>query len=231
MFLLTLLIAVAGCLATSCVFSAQVVTFGDRTFLDCNAGADSGCDGRIPYQLFVTPYDEAITQLADGLEGPGDAYRLAVGWVYVTEQTLNGVDEKWLSPNEFLVDTPYYHDNPVPGEIAGDCEEQACALVSLIRAQNVPAEEVRVVLGEAGQADDVKGHAWVELWTGDGWLTLDPSSGPCWDDETESLIDRQGVPFGYYGAHTYPLTRINVYCNDIYYLETAGGSGNAPDWW
>ena len=190
----------------------------------------SGTGGRLSCQLYVTPDDATVKTTASRAGSIENAYKLAVGWAYVSDQRINGVTEEWMSPHDFLTKTPYYRNSPLPGKIAGDCEEQANTLASLIRALGVPAEGVRVVLGKASSVDDGKGHVWVELWDGRQWMALDPSSGPYWNDETERFVLRQGVPFDYFASHTYPL-RVLAYYNDIYYLDAVSGSGNAPDWW
>ena len=184
-----------------------------------------------PYQRYVAPDDQAIEVLTTRIDGTEDAYTLAVQWTYVSEQTLNHVADKWLKPHEFLANTPYFPSNPVKGEVVSDCEEQAYVLVSLLRAVGVRAEEVRVVLGEVDFEGTEMGHAWVELFTDNHWLTLDPSSGAYWDDEAGEIVNRPGHSFDYYLNHPYPVIEIWVYCNDIYYLDLRDNSGNAPDSW
>ena|SRR4030067_1192449 len=94
-----------------------------------------------------------------------------------------------------------------------------------------PPEEVMVVLGEVNFGVGESGHAWVELLTQGHWLALDPCWGNYWDDKTNRLIYRQGVPFDYYSGHTYPVLQIWAYYNDIYYLDPKIGAGNAPVTW
>ena len=184
-----------------------------------------------PYQRYVTPDDQAIEELIIQIDRAEDAYALAVKWTYVSEQTLNHVADKWLKPHELLANTPYFPSNPVKGEVVSDCEEQAYVLVSLLRAVGVRAEEVRVVLGEVDFGGTEIGHAWVELFTDNHWLTLDPSSGAYWDDEAGEIVNRPGYSFDYYLNHSYPVIEIWVYFNDIYYQDLRDNSGNAPDSW
>jgi hypothetical protein len=227
LFILIFAVTVSGILTVAFTHAARVCAPEYKwSFLPF-----SGIGNRIPYQLFVTPEDENVKETASALSNSEEAYELSVNWIYVTEQRLNGTDEKWLTPGEFLSATPDNPRNPVPGEIAGDCEEQACTLVSLLRAMGVPADEVRVVLGTTGRENDSRGHAWVELWHGADWLTLDPSCGPYWDNDREILIDIQGLPFDFYAECSYPVPDIDIYYNDIYYLDTGSGLGNAPEWW
>lgn len=183
------------------------------------------------YQLYVTPGDAAVTPLANQVDGTRDAYRTAVQWIWVSEQTLNGVPQKWLMPHEFLVDTPAYPGNPVRPKVVSDCEEQANTLVSLLRAEGIRAEDVRVVLGKVDFGGEKGGHAWVELMEDGEWLPLEPSSGPYWDDEEGRLVNRVGISFKYFSSHDYPQIEVWAYYNDIYYLDPRDGSGNAPVSW
>ena len=203
--------------------SSPISGINDR--VASNAGKAS------PYQRYVTPDDQAIEALTTRIDGAEDAYALAVQWTYVSEKTLNRVVDKWLKPHEFLANTPYFLTNPVKGEVVSDCEEQAYVLVSLLRAVGVQAEEVRVVMGKVDFDGTEMGHAWVELFTDNHWLTLDPSSGPYWDDEAGEIVHRPGHSFDYYLNHPYPVIEIWVYGNDIYYLDLRDNAGNAPDSW
>lgn len=204
-------------------YSYPIPTIKD--YVESNAGEE------FPFRLYVAPQDPAIEALAAQINGARDAYKVAVQWTYVSEQKLNHVADKWLTPKEFLTNTTHYPSNPVKGEEASDCEEQTHALVSLIRAEGIPPEEVRVVLGEIELGDVETGHAWVELLTNGYWLALDPSCGPYWDDKAGKLVHRRGVPFDYYASHSYPVLRVWTYYNDIYYLDPRDGSGNAPASW
>jgi len=192
---------------------------------------ESNPDEEFPFQSYVTPEDEAIEALAAQIKTARDAYKLAVRWTYVSDQNLNHVTDKWLKPHEFLTNTPHYLSNQLKGNEVSDCEEQANTLVSLIRAEGIRPEEVRVALGEIRIGDAEIGHAWVELLTNEHWVVLDPSSGPYWDDKAGKVIHRRGVPFDYYASHTYPVLEAWVYYNDIYYLDPRDGSGNAPTSW
>ena len=183
------------------------------------------------YQLYVTPNDSAVRELSAQTNGARDAYKAAVQWTWVSEQTLNHVPEKWLMPHEFLSNTPNYPSNPVKGKAVSDCEEQANTLVSLLRAEGIRPPEVRVVLGKVRFGDEEGGHAWVELVSNGHWLALEPTSGPHWDDEVGKLIPSRGAPFDYYASHTYPVVQVWAYFSDIYYLDPSDDSGNAPASW
>lgn len=232
LFALVLLFIFYGLLVPSRQTIARGVSLSNSYQAIISGSNIAGNPGRkLPYQQYVTPEDAAVKRLAGRMSNAEDAYMEAVKWIYVTEQTLNNTLERWLTPHEFLVETPGYPGNPLYGDAVSDCEEQANTLVSLLRAGGIPAEEVRVVLGKYTVAGREKGHAWVELLVDGQWLALDPSSGPYWDDETERLVGRSGVSFGYYDNHIFPVTRIDVYYNDVYYYEPGGVSENVPASW
>ena len=203
----------------------------DSSIPDIRDYAESESYEEFPFQLYITPEDQAIEALAAQINGAVDAYKVAVQWIYVSDQKLNHTVDKYLTPLQFLTNTPLYRSNPLKGEEVSDCEEQAHTLVSLIRAEGIQPAEIRVALGEVKFGDVETGHAWVELLTNGHWIALDPSWGPYWDDKAEKLIHRQGVPFDYYASHTYPVLQVWAYYNDTYYLDPRDGSGNAPDSW
>jgi hypothetical protein len=63
------------------------------------------------------------------------------------------------------------------------------------------------------------------------WLPLEPTSGPYWDEDEESLVRRAGTGFKYFSSHYYPQVEVWAYYNDIYYLDPRDGSGKAPSSW
>ena len=182
-------------------------------------------------RYYVTPDNPMVKTLAESTGNVEAIYDMALNWVYVSEETLNGVSEKWLTPYQFLHDTPGYPSNPVAGQPVSDCEEQANTLASLLRAGGVPAEDVRVVLGRYTYKGQTHGHAWVQLVVNGKWLDLDPSSGPFWDDTIRMLIPRSGVPFDYYASHKFPVTRIDLYYNDKYVFKPGGSTADVPPSW
>ena len=183
-----------------------------------------------PWQKYVTPKDDAVIQIAQTIENERDAYKIAVHWVWVSDATLNGEQEKWLMPHDFLLNTPSYKTNPCPGRIASDCEEQAYTLVSVLRAYGMDAKNVRVVVGEVDFGGERGGHAWVEVFDGK-WFALDATSGPYWDDVEKRLHERRGFPYTYFKNHPYPYIEIWGYFNDIYYYNPSTEEGNAPFHW
>ncbi len=183
------------------------------------------------YQTFVTPEDPEIRKISSRISSRKAAYSEAVGWVWISEETLNGVREKWLTPNEFLSSTPSYPSNPVKPRIASDCSEQANALASLLRAEGVPPEEVRVVLGKVDFDGEVGGHAWIEVLEDGKWLPLDPTSGPYWDDSRQKLVSSGGLKYTYFKFFPFPSLEIWTYYNDFYFWNLQKKQGNAPASW
>jgi transglutaminase-like putative cysteine protease len=183
------------------------------------------------FHFYVTPEDKLIKSLAAKISEPKDAYQIAVQWIYISDSKLNQTADKWLTPHEFLANTPRYPSNPLQGKEVSDCEEKANTLVSLIRAEGIQAEDIRVALGTIRYNNEVTGHAWVELFVGGHWMVLDPCSGPYWDDKDGELIQRQGVPFDYFAGHTFPIVQVWAYYNDIYYLDPRDSSGHTPASW
>ena len=133
-------------------YSPPIPKTGDH--VENNSGEE------FPFWIYVTPKDQAIEALADQINGVLDAYEVAVQWTYVSEQKLNHVADQWLTPHRFLIETPHSPSNPVKGQEASDCEEQANTLASLIRAEGIGPEEVRMALREVTFNDVETGHAW-----------------------------------------------------------------------
>lgn len=185
------------------------------------------------YQRFVTPDEEKIQDLSNG-KTIQEIYEMAVGWIWVSDSVLfDGKREKWLLPVEFLTNTPGYSTNPSSGDVVSDCSEQANTLVSLLRASGVAAEDVRVVLGKVDFDGSIGGHAWVEIKENGRWVALDATCGPYYDEESDELVSRGGVNYGYWKYHTYPEVEVWCYYNDVYFTdekaEVADGWSNQYD--
>jgi hypothetical protein len=184
------------------------------------------------YQSFVTPDNQTILDAAAQYSTIEDIYDQANAWLYVSDPLLNGETDVWLSPEDFLTSTPHYETNPVPGTVAGDCEEQANTLVSILRAAGISAEDVRVVLGRLPNDENpAKGHVWAEILLNGGWTALDPSQGPQWNDNLGLITLYKGKDFEYYRNHDYPVTDVIAYYNDLYFLDVENNTGNAPETW
>ena len=182
-------------------------------------------------QKYVTPDDPEVQKIARRIKTPQEAYSLAVNWIWVSDMLLHGIMERWLMPHEFLAETPWDPDNPVPGYMVSDCEEQAYTLVSILEAIGVPKTDVRAVFGEVNFSGEKGGHAWVEIRMDDKWMQLDPTSGPYWDENTNKLVERKGYPYSYFLTHRYPFVEVYAYFNDYYYYTPLTGEGNAPSYW
>jgi hypothetical protein len=185
------------------------------------------------YQQFVTPDEEKIQDLSDG-KTVQEIYEMAVDWTWVSDSVLfDGKQEKWLLPVEFLTNTPGYSTNPSSGNIVSDCSEQANTLVSLLRASGVAAEDVRVVLGKVDFDGSIGGHAWVEIKEDGRWMVIDATCGSYYDEESDELVSRDGVNYGYWKYHTYPEVEVWCYYNDVYFTdekaEVADGWSNQYD--
>ncbi|MBI5871644.1 hypothetical protein HZB88_01000 [archaeon] len=187
-----------------------------------------------PYQLYVTPDNNAIKEIAREKDGIEEVWAEALSWVWVSEQTLNGVEEKWLYPEEFLEDTPSYATNPVKGMIVSDCSEQANSLASLLIAEGYGEENVRVVLGNV-RFDELNmgGHAWVQYFDGEEWIDMDATMGPYYDDEEKKLInvDISSIPYWYFKYYKYPAVEVWYYYNNKYFWDEGARKGNAPFNW
>jgi len=183
------------------------------------------------YQLYVTPDDGAVQSLSREVYGLKEAYATAVDWVWISDQTLNHVAEKWLKPHEFLLDTPGYASNPAKGRISSDCSEQANTLASLLRAEGIAPENVRVVLGLVDFDGSIGRHAWVEVYDDSVWIPLEATSGPYYDDEKKQLVESGGLPYTYFKFFPYPVLEKWVYYNDLYFYDVETREGNPSDSW
>jgi len=187
------------------------------------------------YQKYVTPDNIIVKQYqtANQLTTPQKAYTAAIQWIWVSDQTLNGVPEKWLYPQEFLQDTPTDPDNPVPGNIVSDCESQAYSLVSILEALGTPKTDVRVVVGKVNFSGTLGGHAWVQIYENNQWFEVEATSGPYWDDDDNKLVSSQGFSYNYFKTHPYPVEEYWAFFNDRYYYNPNNGqkSLDLPNYW
>lgn len=188
------------------------------------------------YQIYVTPDAEAIEYYLEenDLYDKYEIYEAALLWAWVSDETLNSDEEKWLIPTEFLEGTPSYSSNPVYGEPAGDCEEQANTLASLLIVSGEYNEStVRVAIGQVNFGDMSGGHAWVEVYEDGEWFPLDPTDRPYYDGDSLELIpaDSLEVDYNKYRDSTYPVMEIWYYYNNDYFIDLGTQSGNAPVSW
>ncbi|MCC4765080.1 transglutaminase domain-containing protein [Methanosarcina sp. DH1] len=188
------------------------------------------------YQSCVTPYADAVTSYLEenDLDDKYEIYQAALSWTWVSDETLNGVDEKWLTPTEFLDETPAYSSNPDYGEPVSDCEEQANTLASLLIASGEYNEStVRVAIGKVDFGNVSGGHAWVEVYEDGEWFPLDPTEGPYYDDDNCSIVsaDVSDIDYDEYLESTYPAVRVWYYFNDKYFMEVGKQNGDVPTFW
>ncbi|AKB28028.1 hypothetical protein MSSIT_1309 [Methanosarcina siciliae T4/M] len=188
------------------------------------------------YQMYVTPDAEAVESYLEenDLDDKYDIYEAALSWTWVSDETLNNEEEQWLTPTEFLEETPDYSSNPVYGEPASDCEEQANTLASLLIASGEYNEStVRVAIGKVDFGDVSGGHAWVEVYEDGEWLPLDATDGPYYDDDSSELIpaDSSDIDYDQYRDCTYPAVEVWYYYNNEYFIDLDTQLENAPVSW
>ncbi len=188
------------------------------------------------YQMYVTPDAEAVNSYLEenDLDDKYEIYEAALSWTWVSDKTLNDEEEQWLTPTEFLEETPAYSSSPVCGEPASDCEEQANTLTSLLIASGEYNEStVRVAIGKVDFGDVSGGHAWVEVYEDGGWFPLDPTDGPYYDDESSELIpaDSSDIDYEEFLKSEYPAVEIWYYYNNEYFIDLETKIGNAPVSW
>lgn len=184
------------------------------------------------YQAYVTPNDPAVQTVARG-KSYEEIYKEAVSWVWVEDTILNNVQEKWLSPNYFLTQSPILASNPVKGAVASDCEEQAYTLVSVLRAAGMPAEQVRVTTGKVSINGSAGGHAWVEVFdqATNSWFQLDATSGSYYDSAGTMYHKSSGLPYAFFKTYQYPSMEIWTYFNDKYFWDNNRQQGAVAENW
>ncbi|SFM78377.1 transglutaminase domain-containing protein [Methanolobus profundi] len=189
------------------------------------------------FQEYVTPYADAVQDYLDDedLDDEDEIYEAAVEWIWVSDITLIGKQEEWLTPTEFLEETPDYDSNPVPGEIVSDCEDQANTLASLlIGSGEYDESDVRVAIGIVNFDGSAGGHAWVEVYEDDEWFPVDATVGPYYDDDEEEVIypdDYEDIDFDYFLDEDYSVVEVWYYYNNEYFIDASSGTGDAPDNW
>ncbi len=184
-----------------------------------------------PYQLYVTPNAPAVNDIAKNINGVQQAYDEALQWVWVSEQTLNGVIEFWYRPQAFLTLTPDLNSNPAPGSIASDCSEQANTLASVLIADGMDPKHVRVTLGLVDFGGEIGGHAWVEIYEDGIWFPIDATAGAYYDETTRTLHQAQDVPYQYFKFVPFPVEETWMYYNNEYFWDVEQKEGNAPALW
>lgn len=189
------------------------------------------------YQSYVTPYTDVVSSYLEenDLENKYKIYEAALSWTWVSDETLNGEEEKWLIPSVFLENTSTYSSNPDYGNPVSDCEEQANTLASLLIASGEYNEStVRVAVGEVDFGSVSGGHAWVEIYEEGEWCPLDPTYGPYYDDESGELVsvDTSEVDYDKYFSSIYPAVEVWYYYNNEYFMSLGTQqNGDVPVSW
>lgn len=130
-------------------------------------------------KMLVTPGDTAVEQALqeslgnanttstdDASSGVTDINKMRL-WVYsnikqASDETLHGVSDYWQTPDETLTLR------------AGDCEDFAILMVSMMRAYGVPKDQVYVAVGYDANKD---WHAFVlERYSYGAWVEFDPQN-------------------------------------------------------
>jgi hypothetical protein len=193
--------------------------------------------GVLRVQEYVTPYADAVQDYLkdEDLDDADEIYETAVSWIWVSDNTLNDQPDGWLTPTEFLQDTPDFDSNPMPGEIVSDCTEQANTLASLLIGSGEYDEEtLRVVMGQVTSSNINGGHAWVEVYEDGEWFPVDATVGPYYDDDLGEVIypdNYQDIDFDYFRNENYSVIEIWYYYNNEYILDVSSGTGDVPDNW
>lgn len=193
-------------------------------------------DADYHFQMYVTPDNGTVLEyLKDNdLEDKYDIYEAALSWVWVSDSLLNGQEEAWLYPAEFLSETPDYSSNPVSGTIVSDCEEQANTLASLLLASGEYNESsVRVAVGYVNFDGIAGGHAWVEVYEDGEWFPLDATIGPYYDENKNEVVagDEETGDYYQFTTESYPVMELWYYYNDKYFFDVISQTGNTPDNW
>jgi hypothetical protein len=205
-----------------------------RDFFQANPPETAG-DLRV--QEYVTPYADAVQDYLkdEDFDDADEIYETAVSWIWVSDATLNDQPDGWLTPTEFLQDTPDFDSNPVSGEIVSDCTEQANTLASLLIGSGEYDEEtLRVVMGQVTSSNINGGHAWVEVYEDGEWFPVDATIGPHYDDDLEEVVypdNYEDIDFDYFRDENYSVAEIWYYYNNEYIIDVSSGTGDAPDNW
>lgn len=193
--------------------------------------------GVLRVQEYVTPYADAVQDYLkdEDLDNADEIYETAVSWIWVSDSTLNDQPDGWLTPAEFLQDTPDFDSNPVSGEIVSDCSEQANTLASLLIGSGEYDEDtLRVVMGQVTSSNINGGHAWVEVYEDGEWFPVDATVGPHYDDDLEEVVypdNYEYIDFDYFRDENYYVIDLWYYYNNEYIIDLSSGAGDAPDNW
>jgi predicted transglutaminase-like cysteine proteinase len=189
-------------------------------------------DDRSAFKLFVTPQESAVKAIAQNKQ-PQDIYSHAQRqWVWSSDLENWRVYDKWLLPKVFLSEAPKYQQKPL-----GDCEDQANALASVLRAAGTSPDNVRVALGLVRILDVpdyfnsvlLGGHAWVEYYDNNQWVILEATNGPVYD--YGKYLDTPELDFNYFNSYIYPAHNAIAYYNDQFFYQAGTSQEGIPEHW
>ncbi|MDK2825785.1 MAG: hypothetical protein PWQ44_962 [Methanolobus sp.] len=215
----------------------QQETAGKKDLSDFLKAETPETTGVLRVQEYVTPYADAVQKYLkdEDFDNADEIYETAVSWIWVSDATLNDQPDGWLTPTEFLQDTPDFDSNPMPGEIVSDCTEQANTLASLLIGSGEYDEEtLRVVMGQVTSSNINGGHAWVEVYEDGGWFPVDATVGPRYDDDLEKVVypdNYEDIDFDYFRDENYSVVYLWYYYNNEYIIDVSSGAGDVPDNW
>lgn len=140
-----------------------------------------GTPGKTEATPFWPSDDPELKKLSDQIvQGQRDKMRALLAYGKST-LTYGGVTGSRWGVKKFLA------------QKVGQCWDYSDLFITLCRAQGIPARQVMGWL--VGQG----GHVWAEVWTGQGWLAVDPTAGaPCGSDVVALFTSEDGrVPVLY----------------------------------
>ncbi len=147
--------------------------------------------------------------------------------IYMSDKFQYGVADKWISGETVISDTP---KNNIIKKKAGDCEDKAFLLVSMLRSLGVPPEEVRVGMGKVLVNGATFGHAWVEIYKNGRWLPLESTSGSVYNEQYGIIVHNVPLPYEWFSTYKYPANTIYAYGNDVYFTSFVTNTTNV-DWY
>lgn len=140
-----------------------------------------GTAGKTDPTPFWPSRDPALQKLSGEIvEGQSDKVRALLTYCHKTMKYGGTTGSRW-GVQKFLA------------QKTGQCWDFSDLFITLCRAQGIPARQVMGWL--VGQG----GHVWAEVWTGQGWLAVDPTAGAlCGSDVVPLFTSEDGrVPVLY----------------------------------
>lgn len=128
--------------------------------VDCEAFAlTPGAAGKTSATPFWPSDDPELKKLASEVVGSHkDKVRALLSYVQQTMRYGGVTGSRW-GVKKFLA------------QKTGQCWDYSDLFITLCRSQGIPARQVMGWMVPGG------GHVWAEVWTGSGWLAVDPTAG------------------------------------------------------